>query len=123
VNDRDKAQTQDLYSDIMLNHHLSQKLKLIGKIKFNHLIIKKKILAQNVRTRLHLHCSVICTEALQFLDSLDQIEVYVSFNMSNMCIQIEVWKSLLISLFIFLFLVRCFILYTSSVLRSALCFQ
>jgi hypothetical protein len=42
VNDRDKAQTQDLYSDIMLNHHLSQKLKLIGKIKFNHLIIKKK---------------------------------------------------------------------------------
>jgi hypothetical protein len=24
--------------DTMLNHHLSQKLKLIGRVKFNHLI-------------------------------------------------------------------------------------
>jgi hypothetical protein len=38
VNDGDMVRTQDLCSDTMLNHHLSQKLKLIGRGKFNHLI-------------------------------------------------------------------------------------
>jgi hypothetical protein len=35
-------------SDTMLNHHLSQKLKLIGRGKFNHLINTLKH-ATNVR--------------------------------------------------------------------------
>jgi hypothetical protein len=39
VNSGDKVRTQDLCSDIMLNHQLSQKLKLIGNEKFNHLIL------------------------------------------------------------------------------------
>jgi hypothetical protein len=38
VNNGDKVRTHDLYSNIMLNHHLSQKLKLIGRGEFNHLI-------------------------------------------------------------------------------------
>jgi hypothetical protein len=33
-----RRRTQDLYSDTMLNQHLSQKLKLIKMDKFNHLI-------------------------------------------------------------------------------------
>jgi hypothetical protein len=37
-NEGDKVQTQNLLFDIMLNHHLSQKLKLIGRGKFNYLI-------------------------------------------------------------------------------------
>jgi hypothetical protein len=37
-NERDKVQTQNLFFDTMLNHHLSQKLKLIRRDKFNHLI-------------------------------------------------------------------------------------
>jgi hypothetical protein len=35
---RDMVRTQDLCSDIMLNHHLSQKFNLIRNDKFNHLI-------------------------------------------------------------------------------------
>jgi hypothetical protein len=38
MNDEDKIRILDLYSDTILNHHLSQKLKLIGEDKFNHLI-------------------------------------------------------------------------------------
>jgi hypothetical protein len=37
VNDEDKVQTQYICSNTMLNH-LSQKLELIGKCEFNHLI-------------------------------------------------------------------------------------
>ena len=38
MNNKDKVQIQDIYSDIMLNHYLSQKLKLLGNSNFNHLI-------------------------------------------------------------------------------------
>lgn len=38
MNFEDKVQTQDFYSDTMLRHHLSQKLKLIGIDKFHHII-------------------------------------------------------------------------------------
>jgi hypothetical protein len=31
------VRTQNICSDIMLNHHFSKKLKLIGRDKFNHL--------------------------------------------------------------------------------------
>jgi hypothetical protein len=37
VNEEDKARTKDFYFNIMLNYHLSQKLKLKGNDKFNHL--------------------------------------------------------------------------------------
>jgi hypothetical protein len=33
-----RVQTQDFYSDTMLNHQLSKKQKLIKNSKFNHLI-------------------------------------------------------------------------------------
>jgi hypothetical protein len=49
VNGVDKFQTQDLCSDIMLNHYLFQKFKLIGKNEFNHLInILTKVICLSV---------------------------------------------------------------------------
>jgi hypothetical protein len=38
VNNKDKVQIQDIYSDTKLNHYLSQKLKLTKNSNFNHLI-------------------------------------------------------------------------------------
>jgi hypothetical protein len=45
MNDRNKARTQDIYFDIMLNHLLFQNLKPIGNGEFNcliHFLTKKK---------------------------------------------------------------------------------
>ena len=36
--DENNVCTQNLYFDTMLNHYLSQKLKLIRNDKFNHLV-------------------------------------------------------------------------------------
>jgi hypothetical protein len=59
MNIRDSVQNQDLYFNIILNHHVSQKIKWIRNCEFNNLIniiIEKK---NDEEDKEHIHHLII----------------------------------------------------------------